>query len=76
MAAAEQQEVGLQQYRVFFFNDAGQVCGVSAALFEGDHEARQWARSLDDGRLMELWSPDREVGIDGPAGDGLAEARV
>ncbi len=76
MAVAQQMEVGLQQYRVFFFNDAGRVCGVSAALFENDHEARRWARSLDDGRLMELWSPDREVGIDGPVSDGLAEARA
>jgi photosystem II stability/assembly factor-like uncharacterized protein len=68
------QEVGLQQYRVFFFNEAGRVCGISAALFETDHDARQWARSLDDGRFMELWAPDHEVGVNGPVGENLIEA--
>ncbi len=72
----QQREVELQQYRVFFFNDAGQVCGVSAALFDDEESARQWARSLDDGLLMELWSPDHEIRIDGPNGDGLTEARA
>jgi photosystem II stability/assembly factor-like uncharacterized protein len=51
----------VRQYRIFVLNEAGRVVGVSAALFDSDDEARQWARSMDDGGPMELWAPDYQI---------------
>lgn len=60
----------MSQYSVYFLDDGGRVTGVSAALFETDDAAGQWASDISEGRSFELWSPDRKVEV----GSGISQA--
>ncbi|HEY2750135.1 hypothetical protein [Phenylobacterium sp.] len=51
----------MSDYRLYVFDRAGHVRGVTVLSCESDEEAAAYARSHSDGQPMELWLGDRPI---------------